>query len=490
MRLRNFLRTTSFRLALLFLLLFGAASLTLFGFLYVQTSGYLVSRVDGWLHREREAFSDLSRDRFMARLATRLAADPERTYVLFDPAGRRVIGGDLDLPPQLLASIPDDHPFDFTYRRGGQKTRYRGLTYRTPSGNRLLIAQDLTMTRRFDDLLVRSFLWGGLVTAALGLAGAAIAGLNAVARIDEVTRATQQIVAGNLSERLPTRGRSGDLDRLAHVINGMLAEIERLMQEVKGVCDNIAHDLRTPLTRLLAGLERARRRARTTDEYEAAVDEAIVEIKSILKTFAALLRISEVESGARRAGFTTVDLGTVAADVAEFYEPIAEEKGVTLEAIREGGTVPTVAGDPSLLFEAISNLADNALKFTPRGGRVELRSFVKDGSPGIEVNDTGPGIPPEERAAVGRRFYRLEESRHTSGTGLGLALVTAVARLHAMDLTIADGVPGSRITLSRRDGAGLPSGQPIVSTRTSALRLVEPDLSAVRTRSQIAGRGQ
>ncbi|MBO0710705.1 MAG: HAMP domain-containing protein [Acetobacteraceae bacterium] len=456
MRLSKFLRTTSFRLALLFLLLFGAASLTLFGFLYVQTSGYLVSRVDGWLQREREAFSDLSQDGFMARLATRQVADPnlERPFVLFDPAGRHVIGSDLTLPPALLASVPDDRPFDFTFQRGGQKTRYRGLMHRTPSGNRLLIAQDMTMTRRFDELLVWSFLWGGLVTAALGLAGAVIAGLNAVARIDEVARATQQIIAGNLSERLPTRGRSGDLDRLAHVINGMLAETERLMQEVKGVCDNIAHDLRTPVTRLLAGLERSRRRARTTEEYDRAVDEAIVEIKSILKTFAALLRISEVESGARRAGFTTVDLGTVGADVAEFYEPIAEEKGVTLEAIREGDTVPTVAGDPSLLFEAISNLADNALKYSPRGGRVELRSFVKDGSLGIEVSDTGPGIPPDERAAVGRRFYRLEESRHTPGTGLGLALVAAVARLHAMDLTIEDAAPGSRITLSRREGAG------------------------------------
>lgn len=451
MHLSNFLRTTSFRLALLFSLLFGVASLTLFGFLYVQTSGYLVSRVDGWLEREQQAFAALSPDGFMARLATRTVADPnlERPFVLFDPAGRRVIGSELELPPALLARLPDDRPFDFSYQRAGQTTRYRGLTYHTPSANRLLIAQDMTMTRRFDELLVRSFFWGGLVTAALGLAGAVSAGLNAVTRIDEVTRATQRIVAGNLSERLPTRGRSGDLDRLAHVINGMLGEIERLMQEVKGVCDNIAHDLRTPVTRLLAGLERARRRARETGEYEAAVDEAIVEIKGMLKTFAALLRISEVESGARRAGFTEVDLGTVAADVAELYEPIAEEKGVTLEAVREGDGVAVVAGDPSLLFEAISNLAENALKFTPRGGRVALRSFAADGSVGIAVSDTGPGIPPEQRAAVRRRFYRLEESRHTPGTGLGLALVAAVARLHAMELTIADAEPGSRITLSR-----------------------------------------
>jgi signal transduction histidine kinase len=314
----------------------------------------------------------------------------------------------------------------------------------------------MTGTHQFDKLLLRSFLWGGLVTTALGLAGAVIAGLNAVARIDEVTRATQRIIAGDLSERLPTRGRSGDLDRLAHVINGMLAEIEWLMQEVKGVCDNIAHDLRTPVTRLLAGLERTRRRARSTDEYEAGVDEAIAEIKGILKTFAALLRISEVESCARRAGFTSTDLGVVAADVAELYEPIAEERGITLQTIREGHVVPAMPGDPSMLFEAIGNLVDNALKYTPAGGRVTLRSFCRNGRPGIEVTDTGPGIPLAERAAVLRRFHRLEESRHTQGTGLGLALVAAVARLHAMDMSIDDATPGCRITLTRRNGPDGP----------------------------------
>jgi signal transduction histidine kinase len=451
-RLSNLHRTTSFRLALLFSLLFGAASLALFGFLYFQTRGYLVSRVDNWLRREQASFSSQSTESFMERLAGRPVADPalERPFVLFDPAGHRITGSHLELPPALLASIPDDHSFDFTFPRGGQEARFRGLMRHTQSGDRLLIAEDMTGTRQFDELLVQSFLWGGLVTAALGLAGAVIAGLNAVARIDEVTRATQRIVAGNLAERLPTRGQSGDLDQLAHVINGMLGEIERLMHEVKGVCDNIAHDLRTPVTRLLAGLERTRRRARSTDEYEAGVDEAITEIKGILRTFAALLRISEVESGARRAGFTSTDLAVVAADVAELYEPIAEERGVALRTIRQDHAVPVMPGDPSLLFEAIGNLVDNALKYTPSGGQVTLRSFCKDGRSGIEVTDTGPGIPPAERSAVLRRFHRLEESRHTPGTGLGLALVAAVARLHATDLTIEDAMPGCRITLTRR----------------------------------------
>jgi signal transduction histidine kinase len=243
-------------------------------------------------------------------------------------------------------------------------------------------------------------------------------------------------------------GRTGDLDRLVHVINGMLDEIERLIQEVKGVCDSIAHDLRTPLTRLLAGLERARRRARSTEDFATAIEDASVETRAVLRTFSAMLRISEVESGARRAGFTSVDLAQVVTDVAEFYEPLADERGISLVWQPDGMTA-TLPGDPSLLFEAVGNLIDNAIKFTPSGGHIEVGILSDPRCIGVEVSDTGPGIPSEERDAVSRRFYRLEQSRNAPGTGLGLALVSAVARLHGMDLVITDANPGCRITLVR-----------------------------------------
>jgi len=228
----------------------------------------------------------------------------------------------------------------------------------------------------------------------------------------------------------------------------MLDDIERLMHEVKGVTDEIAHDLRTPLTRLLAGLERARRRAGTAEEYGAAVEEAIAETRAILVTFGALLRIAEVEAGARRAGFTILDLNTLAADVTDFYEPLAERKGVSL-SLQTHRTPAKLPGDPSLLFEAMGNLVDNAIKFTPPGGRVALR--ILDGSErlAIEVIDNGPGIPEAERDAVLQRFHRAEKSRHTPGSGLGLSLVAAVARLHDLHLLIEDAEPGCRITLWR-----------------------------------------
>jgi signal transduction histidine kinase len=269
-----------------------------------------------------------------------------------------------------------------------------------------------------------------------------------------------------LAERLPTRGTAGDLDRLVDVVNGMLDDIERLMHEVKGASDGIAHDLRTPLTRLLAGLERAGRRAASVEEYATAIDEATVETKAVLSTFGAMLRISEVEDGARRTGFKTLDLAAIAADVTEFYEPLAEGKGVSFSLKDESGGSAKMAGDPSLLFEAIGNLVDNAIKFTPSGGRVTLRVFRENEKRGIIVTDTGRGIPAEECGAVLRRFYRAEWSRHTAGSGLGLSLVAAIARLHGLDLVIEDAKPGCRVTLRREGAPTWPTDATAAAPRT------------------------
>ncbi len=464
MRLLELPRTTSFQLALRFLLLFGAASLALFAFLYWQTAHYVAGRVDDWVRREQAIFSVSDEADLHQRLGAHLIADPslERPLTLFDLTGRRLAGTILDLPPATLTALPHDVLTEFTVQQGARTIAFRGIVHQRDSGDLLLVARDMEGPHTFDHILIGAFIWGGLFTTLLGLTGAAIVGADAVRRIDGITRAIQRIVSGDLSERLPTHGRADDFDRLAHVINGMLGELERLMQEVKGVCDNIAHDLRTPLTRLLAGLERTRRRAGSAEQQAAAIDEAIVEMRGILKTFAAMLRISEVESGARRAGFTDTDLSEVLADSVELYEPVAEAKGVRLWLTSEPGPA-VIPGDPNLLFEVVSNLVDNALKFTPRGGCVIVRGFARAGTIGFEVEDTGCGIPAAEREAVQRRFYRTEASRHTPGSGLGLALVAAVARLHGMDLTISDAsrgsaaYPGCRITIARQETVRLPA---------------------------------
>jgi signal transduction histidine kinase len=448
-RLRELPRTTSFRLALLFLALFGAASLLLFGFLYWQTAVYLRSSVDEWLAREEEGLAASSPADLRRIVAERAARDPggRRKFALFDAAGNRIAGSQAALPAPLP---PLDRPFELTLTRGDEEVPFRGLLHRLPSGEILLVSQDVDELQEFRELLVGAMAWGGVLVLVLGLAGAVVTGAGALRRIDAITGSIERVVSGNLSERLPARGRSGDLDRLTQVVNGMLDDIERLVQEVKGVSDNVAHDLRTPLTRLLAGLERAHRRAASAEESGAAVAEAIAEARSILATFNAMLRIAEVESGARRAGFTTVDLARIAADVTDLYEPLAEGKNLALALEAEGPSPAEMSGDPSLLFEALGNLVDNAIKFTPAGGRVTVRVLAGQRL-GLAVADTGPGIPPAEREIVLRRFYRAEKSRHTPGSGLGLSLVAAVARLHGLRLAIEDAGPGCRVTLWREE---------------------------------------
>jgi signal transduction histidine kinase len=437
-------RTTSFRLALMFLALFGAASLILFGFVYWQTAGYLARGIDDWLASEMGSRAAADPAELNRQIAGRIILDPgeRRPFELLDPTGHWIAGSVATLPSPLPAM---DRVFDFTVQRGGQPVPFRGIAHLLPSGEIFMAARDMRESAEFRDLLLGAMASSGLVVLVLGLTGAAMIGAVALGRIDRVTQAIERIVNGDLSERLPGGGTAGDLARLIQVVNRMLDEIEHLMNEVKGVTDDIAHDLRTPLTRLLAGLERARRRASTVEEYGEAVDEAIAESKGILATFGALLRIAEVEAGTRRAGFTTVDLNTVSGDVTDFYEPLAERKGIAL-LLETDGASAEMPGDPSLLFEAIGNLVDNAIKYTPSGGQVTLRVTARLG---IAVSDTGPGIPATEREMVLRRFHRVEKCRHTPGSGLGLSLVAAVARLHGLRLAIEDAEPGCRVALRR-----------------------------------------
>ncbi|KND59465.1 periplasmic sensor signal transduction histidine kinase [Candidatus Burkholderia verschuerenii] len=278
----------------------------------------------------------------------------------------------------------------------------------------------------------------GVLTVSIALLGAVLVGARSIRRLNAVTASIQEIVAGNLSRRLPVHARDDDLDRLVRVVNGMLDEIERLMHEVKGVCDNIAYDLRTPLTRLIASLERAQRRRMSEADYRATLSDVAEESVGILRTFNALLRISEIESGARREHFDQVDIGTVAADVFELYEPAAEERDISFSLHQSEDAQYDMLGDASLLFEAVANLTENAIKFAPRSGNVRIELFHDKRTMDIRIRDDGPGIALAERESVFRRFYRGEASRHTPGSGLGLSLVSAIARMHGMNVFFDD----------------------------------------------------
>src|SRR4029077_3765519 len=278
----------------------------------------------------------------------------------------------------------------------------------------------------------------------LSLAVGVFLSLRAQRRIEEVNSKIQRVVAGELRERLPARGTNDPFDKLAALVNGMLDEIEVLVRRLAGVGDDIAHDLRTPLTRVRVSLERARLKAGSLDELRASVDKAIVGLDQSLAIITALLRIAEIEHSRQVDGFRDVALAELVREVGDLYEPIAEDKKVDFAVKAKEDAI--VHGDRDLLFEAVANLVDNAVKFTPQGGRVELALLRREGETVIRVRDTGPGIPEIEREAVTKRFYRSDKSRRTEGLGLGLSLVAAIVKLHGFEFAIAAG-PGCTVEI-------------------------------------------
>jgi signal transduction histidine kinase len=282
-------------------------------------------------------------------------------------------------------------------------------------------------------------------TLALGLGIGILLSIRAQRKIEQVNLRVGRIMAGNIQERLPSRGQRDSFDKLTLIVNGMLDSIEGLVREVAGVGDDIAHDLRTPLTRVRVLLERGRDNAQTLQDLQAVSDRAIAGLDKALAIITALLRIAEIEHGRRSAGFGDVSLAALLREVGELYEPIAEDKKIDLRVTAEKA-YPT-RGDKDLLFEAMANLVDNAVKFTPPGGRIELSLLQRSGESIVRIADTGPGISAKERGMVTKRFYRSDRSRRTPGTGLGLSLVAAIARLHGFRLSIEDG-PGCVVELA------------------------------------------
>jgi signal transduction histidine kinase len=453
MRLTDLHRTTSFRLSMSFLGLFGLCSLCLFGFVYGQTAHFVRGEQDAWLAREMASFTDLSPQERAQRLAAHARSDDGslRPFGEFDASGHLIAGDLQHLPPLLMAT---GGPVDFFLQRDGHRLRHRGVATRMADGHWLAVSQDIHEPREFQERLISAMLAAGALTLLIGIGGAVAVGASSLRQIDGTTRAIRRIVTGDLSERLPVRRGADDVNRLAIAVNGMLEDIERLMQEVKGACDGIAHDLRTPLTHVFSGLERALRRAERPQDYRQAIEQAMADIQDLLRTFNAMLRISEIEAGARRSGFVAVDPRRLLNDLVELYLPLAEERGIALTLLDRSSIRPIVMlGDPSLLFDAIGNLIDNAVKFTPPGGRIVITLDSGNAGHRIAVADTGPGIPRNERTAVLQRFYRTEPSRSTPGNGLGLSLVAAIARIHDIALSFGhrDEAGGLVATLAWRD---------------------------------------
>ncbi len=453
LRRLRLVQTTAFRWTLASAAAVGLGIVAMGGFFYWQTVGYLTSRLDAGLLLEARSLAPETRRVLILRLEKSLAVDAHGTkaYGLFAPDGARLAGDVVALPAALP---PPDRPTPVTveWERGGARDAIavRAIAMPLPDGAALFLGRSTADIAEVDGIVRRAMALAAVPAALVALLGGALASLGTLRRVEAVRRACALVMGGEFSRRLPVGRRRDEFDRLSEMVNRMLDEIERLVEEVRGAGDAIAHDLRTPLTRLRARLDRALDPAPMSGTRHAPIEEvlgrSVADVDQLLATVTAVLRLAEVEEGRRQGGFRALDLGEIVDAVGELYGAVAEEKGVALAVARPGrhgdgqGSVP-LHGDGDLLFEAIGNLVDNAVKYTPAGGRVGLELSVGDdgeASPVVRVWDTGPGIPPEDREAVMRRFYRVDRSRHLPGTGLGLSLVAAIARLHGFGLTIGE----------------------------------------------------
>ena len=439
--LPDFARTTTFRSTLVIAGAFVLCTVVLFGFVYWQTAAYMTSSFDALITGELHIFAAEPPERWLPHINERLDNDPRRVRIagLFGVDGHRIAGNLENLPVGLTPDVPADAVVVRVDNQGRETEKVRLATVRLPDGEILAIGRNNDEIGGIANIVRRALMLGLLPAFGLAVVIGLVLSLRARRRLSEVNRRIRRIVTGDLRERLPTREGNDPFDQLAVSVNRMLGEIETLIHEIAGVGNDIAHDLRTPLTRVRARLERGRARATTLDELRAVVDQSIAGLDQSLAVVTALLRIAEIEHGRRLEGFSQVQLAPLVREVGDLYEPIAEDKHVTLQV--EAADEATVHGDRDLLFEAVANLVDNAVKFTPEGGRVTLALLRRDGESVIQVKDTGPGISEAEREAVVKRFYRSDKSRNTEGLGLGLSLVAAIVKLHGFRFTIAAG-PG------------------------------------------------
>ena len=445
MRTLNILRTQAFRIVIVYVVVFALSVSALIAFTYWNTERALDAQTDQIIGAEITGLSEQYQRLGLRGLAdvvmSRSAHGGPGLYLLLDRA-KQPIAGNLDGMPQAVDHQGSEIEFDYERRVEGQleRRRARGRTFLLLGGFELLVAQDVHERFLTEKFFTTTLPWTIILMLLLGLIGGGLMSRNMLRRLDQINRTAGEIFAGDFSRRVPVTRAHDEFDTLADSLNRMLDRIERLMKGVREVTDSVAHDLRTPLTRLRNRLEDTMRRLEGEGKDSSEIEAAMRETDQIIATFNALLLIAEADSGVTRGAMAPVDLAPIADDVSELYEPLAEENGVTLEIKPAGATM--IEGNRSLISQALANLVDNAIKYTPTGGHISVWPAVTPEGVELTVADTGPGIPATDRARVVERFVRLEASRNSPGTGLGLSLVAAVARLHNARLILEDNAPG------------------------------------------------
>jgi signal transduction histidine kinase len=426
---------------------FAVFVIVLFGFIYWQTDRYLVARSDGVITSELNFIADLPSGRQLDAIDQHLHQDPRNVQYagLFGADGSRITGNLERFPSELkMSGSVQSVPIVRMLPAGPQVHVIRAISRKLPNGDTLVIGREVDEASEISHVVGQALALGLLPALCLCLLAGAWLSLRAQKQVQEVNQRVQRIIAGDLRERLPHRDVDEPFSQLAAIVNGMLDEMETMIHALAGVGNDIAHDLRTPLTRARLALERGRTNATTLAQFQAVADKAIASIDQSLAIVTALLRLAEIENSRRSAGFGNVPLHEMVREIGDIYEPIAENKNVDLRV--EVKHRVDVFGDRDLLFEAVANLVDNAVKFTPEGGRVGLELIRDNNETIVRVVDTGCGIGEQELEAVLRRFYRSDKIRNTPGVGLGLSLVAAIVKLHGFRLVLHPG-PGGRIEI-------------------------------------------
>lgn len=444
MRLIRFLRTSTFRLTALYAGVFGASVLAILAFIYWSTAQSIERQTEEAILDEIEILHQRFQGGGVRALVKAISERslPEAlgngVYLLVNSDHNRLAGnlkqwpnGDGLADPWLFFQ-PNSSP-------DGGDAAALGRVFTLPGGLSLLVGRRIAELERFHEVMLEAMLWACGGTLLLGIGGGLAVSRHTLHRIDAINRDAAWVMRGDMAHRMATDGSGDEFDRLAHTLNEMLTQIEQLMTGVRTVANNIAHDLRSPLTRMRGELERAVDYGGSAEELRDTCARVMAEADALLVTFNALLSIAEAEAGMAVTEMRPVDLTMMAEDIVDLYGPVAEDKGLSLEVSAAPGVV--VAGNRELLFQALTNLVDNAIKYTPAPGCVSVEAASLGPMIELRVIDSGPGIPVEERDNVRQRFTRLDESRSTPGNGLGLSLVSAIARLHRAQLILGDSSP-------------------------------------------------
>jgi len=457
-RLGNLFRTTAFKLSFAYLVVFATFALLALGYVAWNASRALDDQMVSTIEAEINGLSEQYKVGGLRRLISaveRRAGEPGASlYLVTNAAGERIVGN-IDALPTGLIVDPGQTEANYARIGGAQNLEHRAIMqiFVLPGGFRLLVGRDVAERDRLRAVIGRTFGSSVGLVMVLGVIGTWFIASRVLRRVDAMTETTRRIMAGDLDGRLAVAGTGDELDRLAHNLNAMLERIGELMRGLRDVSDNIAHDLKTPLTRLRNRAEEALRTAETPDALRAAMEGVIEESDGLIRIFNALLMIARLEGVNAREDFQTFDVAAVVQAVAELYEPLASEQGLALQVETEGAPL-TLRGSRELIGQALANLIDNAVKYGGPSGEIRLSAARVGDTVRLGVADSGPGIPSEARGRVLDRFVRLEEARSRPGFGLGLSLVNAVVRLHQGTLALEDHAPGLSVVIT------LPAGDP------------------------------